>query len=179
MQTPWQTIWAACWSSLPAARAAAIEEYLSEKVDGLSGGELQAAIEYIANQSSGEEKFGSGAPSVKTLEYTIRNLRKQKRGIDTSEPYDVSDAKRIIRDVRTSDDSKWEVICQIATTHGAGWAYKLESYAVSHGGLKIPWFVPVPLHHKQATQEKRPDGVLSAVDMMRKIADTQKAVIID
>jgi hypothetical protein len=157
MTTPWTTIWHACWGSLSGERAQAIEEYLAEKVDGLKQGELQAAVEMLA-QTWDAEKSGR-APQIGTLIYAVRNVRKQARGIDTDERYEVTMAKRRIRETAVDGPTRWNVLCLDGIEFRPDDCLRLAAWAVRNGGLLIPTDAPDCIPHTGRYERTAMEGI--------------------
>jgi len=154
----WMTTWIACFESLSANRAESIEAYVSTKCEGLKDGEFERAVNLLAENWNPKEQ--GKAPGIGLLIATIRGQRKRDRGINIDEPYEYTQAKRLLRSMRSDTIDRWDLICSMCELgSGNHWARELEKYAESNGGFVVPWWVDGGQHSMALRQLPHPAGV--------------------
>lgn len=156
----WQTVWVAQWGALPDPRARAIESVISECCNGLQPDEMDKTVAYIAN---GQDSQGK-APTPQQISAIIIQRRKQARGIDTSEPYEVTQARRGMRTMPPDGLTRWDAICLVCERFGRDMADRVIKSALDNGGLTIPWWASKTILHTR--QEPKPRGVNSSIDLL-------------
>jgi hypothetical protein len=162
----WSVTWTACWSGITPARITAIETYLQEKIENLDGSEINEAVEGLA-QNWNTKEMGA-APGIGLLINTIRQARKRKAGIDTSEPYDVAVARKRVIGMTSRGLDRWNAICEYAVTLGSLHAIRICKACLPYGGLTVPWWINPQAHGIPCThQEVKPQGVKSWVDCIK------------
>ena len=126
--TPWRVTWHACFGSLSQTRADAIEVMLGDKLkDGLKPGEMDKAVNAIAE--AWDFKTSGNSPGIGMLYKAINNARKVERGINIEEPYELTQAKRMVRNLNPQELDRWDLICSMVSLgDGNRWAYDLERF---------------------------------------------------
>ena len=131
----WNITWQACFGAISAARVDSIDHYISGKLEGgLRDGELDEAVEVLAAQWNAKEQGNS--PGIGMLIVTIRNKRKRDRGIDTTEPYEVTQAKRAVQSMPVAGLMRWNTVCEIA----ADFRGRVIDACMRSGGFVIPYW---------------------------------------
>lgn len=157
----WVVTWNACFGALSKQRADSIEVFINDKIGGnLSGQEMDLAIERIANDPNGK------APSVPSIIAFIQEARKRARGIDTSEPYEVTQVRRSIVNMAVSGLDRWDAICDLHDKYHGQFTAKAISDAMNNGGLTLPWWANAN-NIRHTAQEPKPKGITSMVDMLQ------------
>ena len=173
MSTSWRVTWVASWGSLSKERTDAIEVYLADKMGGLSEGELNELIESMAmSDTSGR------APTMAQMITFMRDMRKRKRGIDTSEPYEVTLIRRKILNTPFDSLDRWDAICEatMATgTYNSDWGYRMEDFARKNGGFIIPWWAPREKHPMAYKQLPKPKGIRGWMDAVNQATHERMA----
>jgi hypothetical protein len=180
MSSPdWNITWTACFGAISAARISAIESYVAEKCLGLAAGELNDVVEQLAENWNAKE-MGS-APGIGMLIKGIRGKRLIAKGIDITEPYEFTTAKRQLRNMPSNTLDRWDLICSmvsIGNGHDAQWAFKLAQYAAKNGGYTLPWWVDYDCHKTAQWQMDKPVGVTGWVDAVRQAGETRREMMI-
>jgi hypothetical protein len=162
MSSNWVVTWNACFGALSKQRADSIEVFINNKVGGdLSGQEMDLAIERIANDPNGK------APSVPSIIAFIQEARKRARGIDTSEPYEVTKTRRSIVNMEIVGLDRWDTICNLHDKYHGQFTSRAISDAMNSGGLTIPWWANAN-NIRHTAQEPKPKGVTSMRDLLSK-----------
>jgi hypothetical protein len=155
----WVVTWNACFGALSANRADAMEVYINDKLNGLQSGEMDKAIEQVANALDGK------APSVPMIIAIIQEQRKRARGIDTTEPYDVTESRRNIARMPVEGLDRWDAVCNVHCRHKGLYTKRAIDTALREGGLTIPWWANADMI-RHTHQEPKPPGVTGMRDLI-------------
>lgn len=170
----WAITWTACWSAISQPRQEAIEAYLQEKIEKLSGNEINAAVEQIAG--TWDNKTHGSSPGIGLLISVIRGARRRQAGINTEEPYEYTIRARNLSSA--DPGGRWDVICDIATACGCDWGREAEKAAASmQGGYVLPWWVDKLGHPLAVRQESKPPGITGWHDCMMQAASDAECVM--
>jgi hypothetical protein len=170
--TKWSITWAACFGALATTRADSIEHYIDAKLDGgLKAGELDAVVGQLADRWNPKENGAS--PGIGLLIQSIRNARKQAAGIDTSEPYDVTMARRAIRTLPVDGLARWDAICAVNQDYRG----RVIKDAMQSGGLTVPWWAhdDVPCTRRQDRPKNGASVTQAVKTAARAIQDADRA----
>jgi hypothetical protein len=133
--TNWQVTWQACFGAISAARVDAIEHYIGAKIEGgLKSGELDEAVESLA--TAWDAKQMGNSPGIGLLILTIKNQRKRARGIDTSEPYEITQRKRAVTSMPVDGLMRWNAVCDTDEDY----RHRVIDACMRSGGFVIPYW---------------------------------------